>query len=116
MNTAVYNQLIELAREGNNITYQNLSDQCRLGLIMTNPDHRNQIAALLGQISTTEHQHGRPLISVLVFRDDRNLPGDGFFELARRLGKYNGSTNPTTRDEFFVAEFRAVCDYWQNPR
>ena len=114
MNLTIYNRLIELARGNRSISYQKLSDQCNLGYDMHNPDDRNKIGSLLGEISTEEHGNGRPLISVLVFRDDTNIPGDGFFELAQKLGKYNGSDNQIAKDNFFVSEFRNVCEYWQN--
>jgi hypothetical protein len=114
MNLAVFNKLVDLAKKGRNISYQKLCDQCSLGYDMHNPDDRNKIGSLLGEISTTEHNNGRPLISVLVFRDDTNMPGDGFFELAHRLGLYNGGENEIARDNFFVSEFAKVCNYWNN--
>lgn len=83
---------------------------------MQNPDDRNKIGFILGEISSNEHNNGRPLISVLVFRDDKNIPGDGFFELAHRLGLFNGGEDENAKDTYFVSEFKKVCDYWKHTK
>ncbi|UQW99257.1 hypothetical protein [Streptomyces sp. RerS4] len=50
---------------------------------------QNQMHGLypkLGHISVYEHQHGRPLLSALVVAKATRRPGNGFVELASRLG------------------------------
>ncbi len=46
---------------------------------------------LLGGISTSEFQAGRPLITALVVRVDTARPGVGFYRNARDIGAYDGS-------------------------
>lgn len=42
-----------------------------------------RLVAILGQISVAEHDHGRPLLRVLLVHKTGDIqPGEGFFELA----------------------------------
>jgi len=67
MNEPVGKTLIELARKNRTITYEELSDQCKLGLDMQASEfNRKEIGRIIGEVSTYEHRHGRPLISSLV--------------------------------------------------
>ena len=111
-NVQVFQTLVSLAKNRKKISYQVLSDQCGLGLDMRFEHHRDQIGKLLGAISTQEHEQHRPLISVLVFRDDKNIPGKGFFKLANRLGKFAGSRNYNAKHHFFVNELQATYRFW----
>jgi len=113
MNTIIRDKLIEISKKKRFITYQKLSDQCKLGLTMSDISQRNELAHLLGDISTYEFQNDRPLLSVVVFRDDTNKPGNGFFELANSLNLYNGSNNEIHKDKYFVSELNKCYDYWQ---
>jgi len=60
-------KLIELARVRTTWSYSQLNDQLQLGLKFTKngPDNR-LIGEWLGEISTHEHQRGRPLLSSLI--------------------------------------------------
>ena len=87
MNQKVREHLIELARKERTITYQELSDQCKLNLVMRDSENaRAEIGRILGKISTFEHENGRPLISSLVITKGDNYQGDGFYKLAEELG------------------------------
>lgn len=51
MNQVIKLHLIELARVGKVITYQELSNQCKLGLVMTDSQFaRAEIGRILGEI------------------------------------------------------------------
>ena len=109
MNTRVRDYLIALARNRNNptVNYQRLSDDCNLGLIMTDGPHtRNEIGRILGEISENEHLHGRPLLSALVIRITDGEEGDGFYKLAERLGFGNWRA---LKDNLFEYEQIAEC-------
>lgn len=49
--------------------------------------HEYAFHALLYEISVEEDAAGRGLISALVVRQEDGLPGQGFFDLARDLGR-----------------------------
>jgi hypothetical protein len=76
---------------------------------MTTPPFRG-LGEALGAISRYEHDHGRPLISALVVREADGLPGPGFFELARQLGRNVGGDERA----FFELERAAVLDFWRD--
>jgi len=107
MHQAIYEQLKSVAQQGNVTTYSDIAPLANLD--MGNQADRNKIGEILGEISTFEHEHKRPLLSVIVIHRDNNMPGQGFFNLARELGIYKGSDDFL----FFVNELRRVHDYWK---
>jgi hypothetical protein len=87
MNEQVRLHLIEVARKKKTITYQQLSDQCKLGLVMQESEFaRAEIGRILGEVSIFEFNAGRPLISSLVITKGENYQGDGFYKLCEELG------------------------------
>ena len=116
MNTTVRYYLIDLARKRTNqtITYQKLSDECKLGLNMKeNPNDRLIMGAILGEISIFEHQHKRPLLSSLVLRAGDSYEGDGFYKLADQLGY--GDWQKLKREGIFEAMQISECiSKWQD--
>jgi hypothetical protein len=69
--------------------------------------HDVRLFYLLGQISTEEDAAGRGMLSALVVKKDRGLPGTGFFELAHDLGH-------DTKDilTFWINEVNKVFAAW----
>jgi hypothetical protein len=109
----VREKLIEIAQKQANITYQKLSDECKLGLDMSNPDHNNQLAHILGDISVDEHLNKRRMLSAVVFRSDTNMPGEGFFNLAKELGKLKTYAKEKDKLDFFVSELKELYAFWK---
>ena len=73
---------------------------------------RAEIGRILGEISTFEHDNGRPLISTIVVTKGSMYEGDGFYKLAQVLG-----FGPwrTLRDSDFDGEQIGRCfEFWQN--
>jgi hypothetical protein len=67
-----------------------------------------RLFAILGQISVTEHEQGRPLLSVLVVHKTGDMqPGEGFFELAQALGR-----NTSDVLKAWIEEVQKVYQYW----
>ena len=68
----------------------------------------DRLAHLLGEISTAEHEAGRGMLTVLVVhKQGDQMPGAGFFELARSLGH-----DTTDREAFWIAELEKVYGVW----
>lgn len=107
----IYERLKEVAKNGDLITYGEIAPLANLN--MENPDDRNKIAHILGEISTFENTQGRPMLSALVVLAEYQYPGDGFFKLARELGLYHGHKDLENM-EFFVQEAKKVYAYWKN--
>lgn len=113
MNTKVRSFLIQRARDKGNelVRYQELSDKCKLGLNMSNIDHRNEIGRILGEISRYEHNNGRrPLLSALVIRAGDNYEGDGFFKLADELDF--GDWKKLRKSNFDILEINKCIEFW----
>lgn len=113
MNQIVRHYLIELARKRSNqiVNYQKLSDDCKLELTMSNPDHRNQIAKILEDISIFENNNDRPLLSSLVLRLSDAKEGNGFYKLGEQLGF--GNWQKLKKEGFFEVEQIGQCiDFW----
>jgi hypothetical protein len=67
-----------------------------------------RLFAILGQISVSESEQGRPLLSVLVVHKTGDMqPGEGFFELAKALGR-----NTTDVFKAWIEEVQKVYQYW----
>lgn len=100
--------LIEIARRGGLngvITYSDLTTQ----VTTTKLDpHSPVLASLLGEISEDEDKAGRGMLSVIVVHKRGDMmPGPGFFELAKRLGRAVEDLEKT-----WVDEINQVHAYW----
>ena len=107
MHNPIYEQLKTVARTGIVTTYGEIAHLA--GLDMANPDDRNKISEILDEISLFEHERGHPLLSTVVIHKDDNMPGPGYFKMARRVGLYKGSNDFM----FFINELRRVHDHWK---
>lgn len=106
MHHAIYDKLRSVANGRGTMTYGEVAPLASLD--MSDPADRNQIAQILGEISTYEHEQGRPMLSAVVVLHDSGLPGQGFFTLARELGELD-------RDDelaFFASELERVHHHW----
>lgn len=106
MNREIDNRLKEVARAGETITYGAIAPLA--GLDMGRPPDRREIGRILETISIREHEARRPLLSAVVVRSICRYPGRGFFTLAQRLGRYDGSNDLA----FFVQELARVHKHW----
>ena len=97
------------ARAGATIAYSELAGVVRT--VLLEPDS-TALAHMLGEISTEEDQGGRGMLSVVVVhKDGDKMPGSGFFELARRLGR-----DPTDRLACWASEMQLVQRSWARSR
>lgn len=116
MNEKVRRKLIEIARgKGEQtITYQELSDQCQLGLVMRDSEFaRAEIGRILGEVSDYEEKQKRPLLSALVLSKGSNYEGDGFFKLCEELGY--GPWRKLQKDITFpIIQMRRCYDFWKD--
>ncbi len=64
--------------------------------------------ALLGHVSSVEHESGRPMLSVIVVNEKNRKAGSGLPNLARKL------KIPVANDEkFLMNEHKPVINYWK---
>ena len=108
MNQILYDMCRQAAREERTITYSEVGG--KIVLDMGNEGERFKLGQLLDEVSRYEHAQGRPMLSVVVVHaDEKRMPGDGFFTLARELGRFDG----VDRDAFFFAELNAAYTAWK---
>lgn len=107
MRQRIYGELQRVARAQETTNYGHVAQLA--GLDLDDPPQRDLLAKLLGDISTQEHRLDRPMLSAVVVSSEENMPGKGFFTLARELGLHRG------RDDlaFFVRELRRVHSAWK---
>ena len=105
----IYEELRELAGARRTGSYGDLAE-----IIGFHP-RSYRFHRILDAINLHEHQEGRPLLSALAVAIRYGVPGPGFFESARNLGRYDdGGGDATTHATFWVGEVHRVWDYWEN--
>ena len=105
MHEAVYEKLKQVARVRSVITYGEIASLAGLGI--TNPRHP-RLAQILAEICAYEVQQGHPMLGAVVVRKADNIPGEGFFKLARSLGRFQGDDKLA----FWNGELDKVYNYW----
>lgn len=110
MNQQVRELLIKHAIGNRPITYGAIMKVMKLD--HRNEDHRNQLKDVLAEISTFEHTNGRPMVSALAMYDNLTEHGQGFYELAAKLGF--GKQKELSDQMFGIEQLRASVVFWQN--
>ena len=105
----VYAELINAARCRGSLTYPEVAEV--MGLPLSGNHMGKEVGQLLGEISQEECEQGRPMLSVLVY-NVHGLPGGGFFDLARELGKLQAGT-AEGEERFLEQERDAVYATWR---
>lgn len=104
----VYCKLIRAAQDDETMTYGDIAPI--LGLPPSGNYMGVEIGKLLDEINEDEHGQGRPMLSALVV-GTRGMPGDGFFKLARALGRLQENAKEAER-HFWRQEKAAVYAAW----
>lgn len=75
---------------------------------------RGELYRILDDICRDEHKAKRPLLSAVVIRKDANMPGQGFFDVARELGVFpkGSKAKEQERMTFFIQELNRVHAQW----
>jgi hypothetical protein len=104
----VYCRLLNAAREKESVSYE------EIGQIMDLEAHlgmAKEIGQLLGEINEDEHNNGRPMLSAVAVELNTRMPGEGFFQFAKELSKFDGETDEDKR-EFWRDEIQRVYEIW----
>jgi hypothetical protein len=105
----VYGELIQAARHQGVITYQAVAQLMHLPL---SGNHMSrEVGQMLGEIAEEEISHGRPMLSALAVGVS-GLPGDGFYNWAKDLGKSVEDSEDGHR-RFWEAEKAAIYRTWK---
>ncbi len=104
----VFCTLIDAAQKRREVTYKEVATI--LGIHTPGNHMGREVGQVLGEISEDEHMAGRPMLSAVVERVD-GVPGEGFFALARRLGKLL-VTDASGEVRFWLDEREKVFQMW----
>ena len=104
MNAAVYEKLVQVAKARTTIAYGELAKVADLSL--GGDEDLKSLGLLLDEIADQEIAAGRPLLPVVIVRENK-MPGAGLFKYARR--KKLQKTDDLT---FFATELKRVYEYW----
>jgi len=110
MHEKIYAKLKEVAQGRCLITYEELNQDLNLGLDFNKPEDRKRIGGWLDEINRYEHQQNHPMLSAVVVLKNKYIPGEGFFPLARELGRFRGSD----KDTFWINELKEVHNHWSS--
>jgi len=98
--------MIARARRGRTIAYSDLVSGIK-SISLQARDLR--LFHLLGEISTEEDALGHGMLTVVVVHKSGDMvPGPGFFELAKELGR-----NTADKDVCWTEELRYVFEHWK---
>jgi hypothetical protein len=95
------------------ITYQELAK----ALQILPPHSIHQVTEALERLMEEDAAADRPFIAALAISKARGgLPAPGFFDCARRLGRFAGDPDGQDARTFHAAELHAVFARWGGPR
>ena len=101
--------LQNMAAAGQTITYGGLA---RL-LELSPPNTIHQITVALERLMEEDAQVGRPFIAALVLSKARGgLPAVGYFDCARRLGRFAGDPDGVEARSIHATELNAAQKFW----
>lgn len=103
-------EMIKVAKRKDTIFYADIAKVMKLpssGHYMS-----AEVGHMSGEISEDEHSRGRPMLSAVAVSVTRRIPGPGFFDLARTLGKLPSFSEQAER-HFWEEEKAAVYAAWQ---
>ena len=101
--------LQRIARQGTPITYKELA----VALALTPPNTIHQVAEALEHLMREDVANGHPFIAALVISKARGgLPALGFFDTARRLGRFAGDLSGPEASAFHVTALADAIAFW----
>ena len=105
----VRDHLCGIAENAQPITYQALAQ----ALELSPPNTIHQLTVALEHLIEEDAIAGRPLIAALVISKTRGgLPAPGFFETAKRVGRFHGDSQGEEAVAFYKAELDAAVKFW----
>lgn len=102
--------LRECIAAGTPLTYLTLAER----LAMAGPHRIHRLTAALEDLVRADHAAGRPLLAACAVGRS-GLPGRGFFQLLRELGRYDGPDGGTEAAACHARELAAALDWWRGP-
>ncbi len=100
--------LVDAARAERSVYYEEIAPM--FGFNYDRDHDRAEVGRILGVVSKEEVEADRPMLSaVVVHKGGDEMPGDGFFKLARELHRYRGGDKKI----YWASELKELYDYWR---
>ncbi|WP_146348171.1 hypothetical protein [Falsiphaeobacter marinintestinus] len=104
--------LCDVAVTAQPVTYQALAK----ALELSPPNTIQQLTIALECLIEEDASAARPLIAALVISKTRGgLPAPGFFESAKRVGRFQGDPLGPEAAVFHETEFNRAVEFWRAP-
>lgn len=95
------------------VTYQELARSSDIATPFHPSGNGSQVTEALEHLMQEDAASDRPFIAALAISKARGgLPGPGFFDCARRLGRFAGDLDGQDARTFHAAELNAVFAFW----
>jgi len=104
MHEVIYEKLQEVARA------KSITNYTEIGSLVGLEPHNPILWGMLDDINRYEHQQNHPMLSAVVVLKNKYIPDEGFFPLARELGRFRGSD----KDTFWINELKEVHNHWSS--
>lgn len=102
--------LCHVAGAGRPVTYQAVAK----ALSLAPPNTIHQLTVALETLIAEDAAADRPLIAALVISKARlGLPAPGFFDCAKRVGRFKGDPLGRECSDFHQAELQHAIDFWR---
>ena len=108
MDDTVYVRLTQAAKERRFLSAKDLA--AAINLSLTDSKGLNKISVILEEIADHELASGRPLLAAIIVSETNNMPGNGFFDYAKRKGLMKAKDKDKLA--FFLQEAKKVHDFW----
>ncbi len=93
------------------ITYQALAK----AMDLSPPNTIHQLTVALEILIEEDAAASRPLVAAFVISKTRGgLPAPGFFDCARRIGRFDGDLFGPEAKAFYVTEYDAAVEFWHS--
>jgi hypothetical protein len=107
----IYYELIRAAQKQTTVYYGDISPM--IGLPSEGNDVGKKMGNIVEQINRWERSQRRPMLSAVLIKTQVNIPGRGFFKLAKDLGNFQGDIKDNKdRRKFWEDELQAVYEAW----
>jgi len=101
--------LVEAAKKEKPVYYEDIAPM--FGFNYDRDHDRAEVGRILDVVNKEEIDEGRPMLSaVVVHKGGDEMPGPGFFTLARQLGRYRRGDKKL----YWAMELKEVYRYWQS--
>ncbi|MBD2766330.1 hypothetical protein IC235_00305 [Hymenobacter sp. BT664] len=106
--------LIRYSRlQSGTVSYLTLVQEAELGLNLEISHEKSRLNEMLAEISLSEHEAGRPLLSCLVKVQGSKGQGDNFYKMCEKLGL--GEWRSLKQNEDFLKELIRNCRaFWRD--